>query len=324
MAPSYRRRAGRSVSFLSFFRPTPVRFSADHRFLYSSPIPTADTRRRLPGRAAKPPRPGRAPGLHRAHCSAIVPEPPVSERTHSWPPVLTRKFLFRSPAGPRRASTCTAFTRNLRRRSRLRCRAGVSDFSGRTGRSRPRSSPPERPHDDGQLPACNDAARRRPAASAVADVHTTNFPALLREIGASLLVTTYQAGKLVMVRAEGDHLNTHFRAFPRPDGAGPRRRPAGHRHPLADLGIPQRARPPPARLADGPARRLLPAALVPRHRQRPGPRDGLGRRRAVVRQHPVLVPLHARSESQLRAALAAAVRVGSRRGPLPLERPGRW
>ncbi len=49
-------------------------------------------------------------------------------------------------------------------------------------------------------------------------VHTPNFPALLRELGASLLVTTYQAGKLVMVRDEGDHLNTHFRAFQAPMG----------------------------------------------------------------------------------------------------------
>src|SRR3954451_3114809 len=49
-------------------------------------------------------------------------------------------------------------------------------------------------------------------------VHTMNFPALLRRIGASLLVTTYQAGKLVIVRDEGDHLNTHFRAFPAPMG----------------------------------------------------------------------------------------------------------
>jgi uncharacterized protein (TIGR03032 family) len=49
-------------------------------------------------------------------------------------------------------------------------------------------------------------------------VHTTNFPALLRQLGASLLVTTYQAGKLVMVRDEGDHLNTHFRALQAPMG----------------------------------------------------------------------------------------------------------
>src|SRR5690242_21315351 len=49
-------------------------------------------------------------------------------------------------------------------------------------------------------------------------VHTSNFPALLRRLGASLLVTTYQAGRLVMVRDEGDHLNTHFRAFQAPMG----------------------------------------------------------------------------------------------------------
>ena len=48
--------------------------------------------------------------------------------------------------------------------------------------------------------------------------HTANFPALLRQLGASLLVTTYQAGKLVMVRDEGDHLNTHFRVFQAPMG----------------------------------------------------------------------------------------------------------
>jgi len=47
-------------------------------------------------------------------------------------------------------------------------------------------------------------------------VHTPNFPALLRQLGVSLLVTTYQAGKLVPVTDEGDHLNTHFRAFQAP------------------------------------------------------------------------------------------------------------
>jgi hypothetical protein len=48
--------------------------------------------------------------------------------------------------------------------------------------------------------------------------HTSNFPALLRSLGASLLVTTYQAGKLVLVRDEGDHLNTHYRTFKAPMG----------------------------------------------------------------------------------------------------------
>jgi uncharacterized protein (TIGR03032 family) len=48
--------------------------------------------------------------------------------------------------------------------------------------------------------------------------HTSNFPALLRELGISLIVSTYQAGKLIIVRAQGDELNTHFRNFFSPMG----------------------------------------------------------------------------------------------------------
>src|SRR6478752_6015821 len=69
---------------------------------------------------------------------------------------------------------------------------------------------------DGLAPARDRAGAEGPAP--LRAVHTTGFPALLRQIGASLLVTTYQAGKLVMVRDEGDHLNTHFRSFPSPMG----------------------------------------------------------------------------------------------------------
>ena len=52
--------------------------------------------------------------------------------------------------------------------------------------------------------------------------------------------------------------------------------PARHRHHHPGLGVPQRPgrRPPPG--ARRQARRLLPAALQPRHRQRADPRDGLG------------------------------------------------
>ncbi|MCX7557572.1 TIGR03032 family protein [Xanthomonadaceae bacterium JHOS43] len=52
----------------------------------------------------------------------------------------------------------------------------------------------------------------------LASVHTTNFPELLRRLGGSLLVTTYQAGKLVILRPDGDAINTHFRSFNRPMG----------------------------------------------------------------------------------------------------------
>jgi uncharacterized protein (TIGR03032 family) len=49
-------------------------------------------------------------------------------------------------------------------------------------------------------------------------VHTANFSTLLEQLGISLAVSTYQAGKLVLVRADGPNLNTHFRAFSKPMG----------------------------------------------------------------------------------------------------------
>jgi uncharacterized protein (TIGR03032 family) len=49
-------------------------------------------------------------------------------------------------------------------------------------------------------------------------VHSSNFSAILQELGISLLVSTYQAGKLVMLRPDGDRLNTHFRGFSKPMG----------------------------------------------------------------------------------------------------------
>ncbi len=48
--------------------------------------------------------------------------------------------------------------------------------------------------------------------------HTSNFPALLRELGISLAVSTYQAGRVILVRPDDDALNTHFRNFPSPMG----------------------------------------------------------------------------------------------------------
>ena len=49
-------------------------------------------------------------------------------------------------------------------------------------------------------------------------IHTTNFPELLNQLGISLAVSTYQAGKVVLVRADGATLNTHFRILQKPMG----------------------------------------------------------------------------------------------------------
>src|SRR5450432_4206944 len=76
---------------------------------------------------------------------------------------------------------------------------------------------PSRPT-DADSPMLDPARPTTADAGPLRAAHTPNFPALLRQLGASLLVTTYQAGRLVMVRDEGDHLNTHFRAFQAPMG----------------------------------------------------------------------------------------------------------
>jgi uncharacterized protein (TIGR03032 family) len=49
-------------------------------------------------------------------------------------------------------------------------------------------------------------------------VHTTTLPQLLKQGGLSFLVSTYQAGKLIIVRPDGDVANTHFRSFDTPMG----------------------------------------------------------------------------------------------------------
>jgi uncharacterized protein (TIGR03032 family) len=48
--------------------------------------------------------------------------------------------------------------------------------------------------------------------------YTAGLAGLLRDLGISLIVSTYQSGRVILVRADGDRLNTHFRAFPSPMG----------------------------------------------------------------------------------------------------------
>ncbi len=55
-------------------------------------------------------------------------------------------------------------------------------------------------------------------AEVLGSVHTTGFPDLLRKLQSCLVVSTYQAGKLVILRPDGDTINTHYRTFDRPMG----------------------------------------------------------------------------------------------------------
>src|SRR5512134_937798 len=61
---------------------------------------------------------------------------------------------------------------------------------------------------------------------ALASVHTSSLPDILRQLNCSLVVTTYQAGRVILVRHDATEddaesagtLNTHFRPFDRPMG----------------------------------------------------------------------------------------------------------
>ena len=56
------------------------------------------------------------------------------------------------------------------------------------------------------------------AGAALRSVHTANLPALFERLQISLVVSTYQAGKTIVVRNDGGALNTHFRTFTKPMG----------------------------------------------------------------------------------------------------------
>jgi uncharacterized protein (TIGR03032 family) len=57
-----------------------------------------------------------------------------------------------------------------------------------------------------------------PADSPLRSVYTQSFPEFLNQLGSSMIVSTYQTGKLITARYDGGQLNTHFRNFPRPMG----------------------------------------------------------------------------------------------------------
>src|SRR5687767_10490882 len=76
------------------------------------------------------------------------------------------------------------------------------------------AGPPVEPGDT-KTPSAPPAAR---TAVEFRYTQTESFVALLRQLGASLLVSTYQANKLLVVRAAGDGLSMLVRTFERPMG----------------------------------------------------------------------------------------------------------
>ena len=66
---------------------------------------------------------------------------------------------------------------------------------------------------------CEPTAAVAPSAQlTLTSQHTSSFAELLEQLGISIAVTTYQAGKLVLLRTEHGVINTHFRSFSKPMG----------------------------------------------------------------------------------------------------------
>ena len=80
------------------------------------------------------------------------------------------------------------------------------------------------------VPRPRPARPPAPGPARCAASSTTTFSELLDELGASALVSTYQTGKLVVLREAGGALNTHFRDLESPMGIAVDGRPAGGRH----------------------------------------------------------------------------------------------
>jgi uncharacterized protein (TIGR03032 family) len=81
------------------------------------------------------------------------------------------------------------------------------------------------------------APRRSRHTSPFRSVSTTSFLDLLRRLGSSLLVSTYQTNRLVIARERDGRLNTHFRTFDKPMGiaGGPGRFSLGTRTEVWDF-----------------------------------------------------------------------------------------
>jgi uncharacterized protein (TIGR03032 family) len=67
-------------------------------------------------------------------------------------------------------------------------------------------------------PPASDSELNDPEGSPLRSEHTESLTEVLRELGISIAVSTYQAGFVVVLREENGTTNTHFRRFPRPMG----------------------------------------------------------------------------------------------------------
>ena len=115
-----------------------------------------------------------------------------------------------------------------------------------------------------------------PARREIRYEHSLNLGPILDRFGVSLLVSTYQAGKLGVIGRDGDQAHlfiSQLRAF---HGGRGGRRPDRGRIDGPGLVFAERAQDRRPDRAGGAPRRVFPDAVVARDGRDPGPRDGVG------------------------------------------------
>lgn len=80
------------------------------------------------------------------------------------------------------------------------------------------NTPPDDYAAAGQPPSASAAAGDHPQKQDFSSVHTSTFLQLLERGNLSVVATTYQAGKLIIMRKQDGKVNTHFRLFSKPMG----------------------------------------------------------------------------------------------------------
>ncbi len=63
-----------------------------------------------------------------------------------------------------------------------------------------------------------DQAAQEDAEFSFSSEYTPNLPALLKRLNISLVLTSYQSRRVVLIRTDGSVIDTNFKAFPRPMG----------------------------------------------------------------------------------------------------------
>jgi uncharacterized protein (TIGR03032 family) len=96
--------------------------------------------------------------------------------------------------------------------------SGAEPAIGAPNRAPERPGGPAAPQPGPQAAGTPGNGLQDPDLSPLRSVHTASMPKLLQQAASSLLVSTYQAGKLVIVRENEGKLNTHFRVYNRPMG----------------------------------------------------------------------------------------------------------